>query len=60
MPHITTHVIDGLVGTGDFPPDDCEKLEEIKARTGHNRCSFGDAWTVAGIVFKRLRSDNHD
>ena len=59
MPHITTHLIDGLIGTGEFPPEDCAKLEEIKARST-TRCSFKDAWKVAGIVFERLRSDDHD
>jgi hypothetical protein len=60
MPHITTHIIDGLVGTGEFSPEECAKLEEIKARVGHSRCSFHDAWTISGIVFERLRANDHD
>lgn len=60
MSHNASHVIiDGLIGSGEFSSEDCSKLEEIKNRTVA-RCTFSDAWKVAGIVFERLRADDHD
>lgn len=47
-------IINGLVSSGQFPPEDRLKLQEIADKC-IVRCSFRDAITVARIVFRRLR-----
>lgn len=47
-------IIQNLVGSGQFSHEDCLTLQAIADKRAP-RCSFGDAWTVARILFKRLR-----
>lgn len=47
-------IINGLVASGQFTPEDCAKLREIQDRSPV-KCSLLDAWRVARIVRKRLR-----
>lgn len=47
-------IIQNLIDSGKFDAEDCARLREIGDRS-ITRCSFGDAWAVARIVFKRLR-----
>ena len=47
-------IINGLVSSGQFPPDDCVKLQQIQDRSTV-KCSVMDALMVARIVFRRLR-----
>lgn len=58
MPHITTHVLDGLVASDQFPPEDCQKMQAIKAKN-ETPCSLWDALAVAAMVFRCLRRDEH-
>lgn len=47
-------IIQRLVESGQFTPDECARLHEIKDRSTV-RCSWLDARRVANIVRKRLR-----
>lgn len=47
-------IINKLVNSGQFTPDECTKLNEIKDRSIVH-CSLLDAMTVAAMVFERLR-----
>lgn len=47
-------IIQNLVTSGQFSPEDCQKLREIQARSVV-RCSWLDSRRVAAIVRKRLR-----
>ena len=47
-------IIRRLVDSGEFNAEDCTKLQSIADKL-HPRCSMKDAWTVARIVYRRLR-----
>lgn len=47
-------IIQNLVDSGKFTPEECAKLRDIQARSV-TRCSWLDARRVAKIVSKALR-----
>ena len=47
-------IIQSLIASGKFSTEDRVVLQAIADKRAP-RCSFGDAWTVARIVFRRLR-----